>query len=224
MPEEIIYLSFPLRPDAPSPPAIPTIELEPFLTLEADGANVTKMTLTSHTGTHLDTPRHVIEDGLTLTGLEPSDFVFSRPAVIELDLGDGEIVQPEQLEPHVDSNREADFLLFRFGYAEVRRKDKERFSVKSPGFGVESARYLRQSCPALRGMGMDVPSLSCIEHLEETMPAHHELLGGSGRRFIVVEDMDLGHDLAKLKTVIVAPLLVDEIDGGPVTVFGVLDA
>ncbi len=224
MPEEFIYLSFPLRPDAPSPPAIPTIELEPFLTLEEDGANVTKMTLTSHTGTHLDTPHHVIEDGLTLTGFEPKDFVFSRPGVIELGMGEGEIVQPEQLEPHVELNLEADFLLFQFGYAEVRREDKERFSVKSPGFGVDSARYLRQSFPALRGMGMDVPSLSCIERLDETMPAHHELLGGEERRFIVVEDMDLDHDLAKLKRVIVAPLLVDDIDGGPVTVFGVLDA
>jgi kynurenine formamidase len=54
------------------------------------------------------------------------------------------------------------------------------------------------------------------------MAAHHELLGGEGRRFIVVEDMDLEHDLSDLTKVIVAPLLVEKIDGGPVTVLGVI--
>jgi kynurenine formamidase len=222
MTEKYIYLSFPLRPDAPSPPAIPTIDLSPFLTIENDGANVTKMTLTSHTGTHLDTPNHVIPDGLTLTELGPEDFVFASPRVIDLPLGDTEVVQPAHLEPLIDGAKDADFLLFRFGYADVRRQDKDRFSVKSPGFGVESARYLRENLPEMRGLGMDVPSLSCIEYLDETMAAHHELLGGEGRRFIVVEDMDLEHDLSDLTKVIVAPLLVESIDGGPVTVLGVL--
>jgi kynurenine formamidase len=189
MAEKTVYLSFPLRSDAPSPPAIPTIELSPFLTLSKDGANVTKMTLTSHTGTHLDTPRHVIEDGLTLTDLDPEDFIFNSPGVIDLRMGDAEIVQPEHLQPFVESHREADILLFRFGYADVRREDT---------------------------------SLSCIEYLDDTMAAHHELLGGEDRRFIVVEDMNLEYDLTGLKQVIVAPLLVEGIDGGPVTVMGMV--
>jgi kynurenine formamidase len=224
MAERAIHLSFPLRSDAPSPPAIPAIELSPLLTLAADGANVTKMTLTSHTGTHLDVPRHVIRDGLTLTDLEPADFIFDRPVVVDLRLGDGEIVQPKDLEAFVGTSREVDLLLFRFGYADVRRKDKTRFSVKAPGFGVESARFLRKEFPALRGVGMDVPSLSCIEHLDDTMAAHHELLSGEGRRFIVVEDMDLEHDLKGLRRVIVAPLRVDQGDGGPVTAYGMIEA
>lgn len=224
MSEKYVFLSFPQRTNAPSPPAIPTIELSPFLKLEDDGANVTMMRLTSHTGTHLDTPRHVIAEGLTLTDLDPEDFVFDHPVVIDLPIEDATVVQAVDLEPFVESAAEADFLLFRFGYADVRRQDKERYSTKSPGFGIESARYLRESFPALRGMGMDVPSLSCIEYLNVTMEAHHELLGGDGRRFIVVEDMDLDHDLSDLSKVIVAPLLVDQIDGGPVTVFGVMDS
>jgi arylformamidase len=222
MTEKVIYLSFPLRSDAPTPPAIPPIELSPFLTIKDDGANVTRMSMTSHTGSHLDTPNHVIPGGLTLTELEPSDFIFDRPAVIDLPLADAEVVLPAHLEPFVKHSRNADFLLFRFGYAGVRREDKQRFSEKSPGFGVESARFLREQFPAMRGMGMDVPSLSCIEYLDDTMAAHHELLGGEGRRFIVVEDMNLEHDLDGLEKVIVSPLLVEGIDGGPVTVFGFL--
>jgi len=220
---QYIFLGFAQRSDAPSPPAIPTIKTRPFLTIEKDDANVTMMELTSHTGTHLDTPAHVIADGMTLTDLHAEDFVFHSPKVFDVRLGDTEIVQPEHLEPFVSQGQGADLLLFRFGCAEVRRTDPKRFSTKRPGFGVESAEFLRANFPAMRALGMDVPSLSCIEHLDRTFRAHHALLGGAGRRFLVIEDMNLEYDLSTLRSVVVAPLLVERIDGGPCTIIGELD-
>lgn len=217
-----IFLGFPLQTDAPSPPAIPTIELSPFLTIDEDGANVTMMKLTSHTGSHMDAPYHVIESGLTITDLAPGDFVFENPVVIDLPLEDMEVVQPEHLEQFVQTGQEADLLLVRFGYGPIRRADPNHYSIKCPGFGVASAEYLRQNFPMLRGLGMDVPSLSCIEYLDETMAAHHVLLGGEGRRFIVIEDLNLEQDLTRLTKVIVAPLMVESLDGAPVNVIGEL--
>lgn len=219
-----LSLGFALRSDAPSPPAIPTLQREPFLTIEKDNANVTLLRLTSHTGTHLDVPRHVMPDGLTTTDLDPADYIFDRPVVIDLPLGDCAVVSPADLEPALEIGRNADFLLFRFGYGDVRRSEPARYSTRAPGFGVESAAFLRASFPSLRGLGMDVPSLSCIDSLDATFEAHHRLLEGAGRRFIVVEDMHLDQDLAGLARVIVAPLLVDGCDGGPCTVYGVVDA
>ena len=215
---QYIFLGFPLRTDAPSPPAIPTIELHPFLTIEKDDANVTMMKLTSHTGTHLDTPAHVFADGLRLTDFEAPDFVFSHPYVIDLPSEDTHIVQPGDLEPFEAGGEKADLLLFRFGYGSIRRSDPKRYSLKSPGFGVESAEYIRDKFPAMRAIGMDVPSLSTIEYLEKTFRAHHVLLGGEGRKFLVIEDMNLEHELGGLRSVVVAPLLVDQIDGCPCTI------
>ena len=223
MAHRYLFLGFPLTPDSPSPPAIPPIRLSPFLTIEKDEANVTKMELTSHTGTHLDTPGHVIKDGLLLTDFKAEDFVFTRPYLIDLPLEDSTVVQPEHLGPFTNQGKEADLLLFRFGYGPVRRSDPARFSKNSPGFGVESAQYLRDHFPKLRALGMDVPSLSCIEHLERTFKAHHALLGGTGRKFLVIEDMNLEQDLSGLTEVIVAPLWVDRIDGGPCTILGVIN-
>lgn len=217
-----VFLGFPQQMDAPSPPAIPTIELSPFLTIDEDGANVTMMNLTSHTGTHMDAPFHVIERGLRLTDLEPGDFVFESPVVIDLPLEDMQVVQPEDLEQFVQVGQKADLLLVRFGYGPVRRANPDHYSIKSPGFGVASAEYLRQRFPRLRGLGMDVPSLSCIEYLDETMAAHHVLLEGEGRRFIIIEDMNLEQDLTRLTKVIVAPLMVEGLDGAPVNVIGEL--
>lgn len=217
-----IFLGFPLKVDAPSPPAIPAIELNPFLTIEKDDANVTMMKLTSHTGTHLDTPAHVVQDGLRLTDFAPEDFIFNHPYVIDLPFEDTRIVQPEDIKPFVQDAKNADLLLFRFGYGPIRRSDPKRYSLKSPGFGVESAAYLRENFPAMRALGMDVPSLSCIEYLDKTFKAHHALLEGVDRKFLVIEDMNLEHDLNNLRTVVIGPLLVNQIDGCPCTIFGVL--
>ncbi len=223
MTDKYLFLTYPQRSDAPSPPAIPTIKMSPFLTIDKDDANVTMMQLVSHCGTHLDVPRHVFKDGDTLTDYGPQDFVFHKPMVLELEFGDTHVVSAADLEPFVADYQQADFILFRFGYAEVRSSDKERFSVKAPGFGVEGAAFMRKSFPHLRGIGMDVPSLSTIEYLDDTFAAHLELLGGEQRRFIVVEDMNLEHDLSKIKQLFVAPLLVDQLDGAPCTVFAVVE-
>lgn len=218
-----LSLGFAMRTDAPSPPAIPALQREPFLTIAKDNANVTLLRFTSHTGTHLDVPRHVFADGLTVTDLSPADFIFRRPVVLDIPLLDCAVVMPDHLAPLVEHARDADFLLFRFGYGTVRRHDPQRYSTRSPGFGVESAAFIRSSFPKLRGLGMDVPSLSCIDSLDVTFAAHHELLGGEGRRFVVVEDMNLDQNLRGLVMLIVAPLLVDQCDGGPCTIYGVLE-
>lgn len=223
-----VFLGFPQRPDSPSPPAIPTIQLEPFLTLDGDNANVTMMRLTSHTGTHLDVPRHVFTNGRTVTDYEAADFIFHRPAIIDLPLNDCEVVESAQLARFVNGAKNADILLFRFGYGPVRRSDPARYSTRAPGFGVESAQFLRDHFPKLRAVGMDVPSLSCIEHLEDTFQAHHVLLAegaqeSTTRRFIIIEDLNLEQELHGLTTVIVAPLLVDSLDGSPCNVIGVVE-
>lgn len=213
-----------MRTDSPSPPAIPAIEINPFLSLaQGDDANVSMIKLTSHTGTHLDVPAHVVEGGLTIDQFSPEEFVFDRPVVVDFQLGDGEVVEPHHLESILGLAKEADLLLCRFGYGPIRHSDPARYSLKCPGFGVASAECLVANLPNLQAIGMDVPSLACIEYLDETMAAHNVLLGGEGRRFLVIEDMNLDHGLTNLKSVWVAPLLVAGLDGAPCTVIGVLE-
>jgi len=215
-----IWLSHPLGLKDPRPPAIPPPRLSEFLTVAKDGASVHVLRVASHTGTHVDAPRHVVEDGLAITDFAPEEFVFTHPVVIDLPLWDCEIVMPEHLAPHAERLGKADLALFRFNYARVRVMEPKRFSERSPGFGVESARWLRGACPGLRAVGMDVPSLACIAHLDRTMAAHNELLGGERRRFLVIEDMDLGRDLWGMNEVRLSPWLVKGMDSAPCSVVG----
>ncbi len=219
-----IFLGFPLSVDTPSPPAIPKMELNPFLSLkDGNEANVTMLKLTTHTGSHVDAPCHVIEGGISISDFAPDELIFTHPIVLDLNLKDEEVVQPEHLQPFVETAKNADLLLLRFGYGPVRRSDPKRYSLKCPGLGVESAQYLVRTFPNMRAVGMDVPSLSCIATLTQTMAAHNVLLAAHGGRFLVIEDMNLEHDLTHLKTVVLAPWLISGLDGGPATIFGFLE-
>ncbi len=61
-----------------------------------------------------------------------------------------------------------------------------------------------------------------IAHLESTMLAHDELLSGTGRRFLIIEEMDLDQDLRRLVEVLVRPWLVRGMDSGPCSIIGIL--
>jgi arylformamidase len=115
---------------------------------------------------------------MKISDFDPLEFLFDRPVIIDLRLGDGEIVLPSHVEPFLHLAKNADLLLCRFGYGSVRRSEPARYSFKCPGFGIASAESLLNNLPNLRAIGMDVPSLVCIEHLDETMEAHNVLLGG----------------------------------------------
>ena len=221
MSHEYVFLSHPLSMETPTPPAIPRMELSPFMSLEkGDDANVTLVKVVTHTGTHVDAPRHVTPRGLALSDFQPGELVFDRPAVLDLPLEDDVLVMPSHLEDLARGRSDADLVMFRFGYGTVRKSDPSRYSSHCPGFGVESAAYLREKFPRMRALGMDVPSLSCIKFLDRTMKAHNVLLEGEGRRFLVIEDMKLDQDLDGLVAVIIAPLWITGADGGPATILG----
>ncbi|MHB1456109.1 MAG: cyclase family protein [Armatimonadota bacterium] len=218
--KELIWLSYPLGVNDPRPPAIPAPELTDLYTVDADDAAVQIIRVASHTGTHIDAPAHVIKGGVEITEYSPDELIFTKPVIIDLQMSDTAVVQPLDLEPFLTLLLQADIALFRFGYGTIRRDDPQRFSLRSPGFGVESARWIRDNCPNLRAIGIDVPSLACIARLDETMAAHNVLLEGEGCRFLVIEDMKLDDDLGNLIEVQISPWLVTGMDSGPCSVVG----
>ena len=67
---------------------------------------------------------------------------------------------------------------------------------------------------------MDTVSFACIAHLDEGMEAHRVLLRGEGRRFLIIEDIDLGGDIAGIQQVILMPWLIVGIDSAPCSLVG----
>ena len=80
-----------------------------------------------------------------------------------------------------------------------------------------------ENFPHLPAIGLDTVSLACMQHLEDGLEAHRILLRGEGRRFLIIEDMNLDFDLSRLQQVIALPLFIEGIDSAPCTVMGVTD-
>jgi len=186
-----------------------------------DEANVQILRIANHTGTHIDTPAHVIEGGATIHDFLPEELIFTAIAVIRIKKNDSQIVAPQDLLPFKSELAKAEMALFNFGFGEVRRTEPRRYSLQSPGFGCEAAEWLIGNCPSLRALGLDVPSFSVIAHIEETMKAHNIMLGQKGRKLIIIEEMNLEQDLQGLEEVRVNPWLVVGMDSSPCTIVGV---
>lgn len=215
-----INLSYDLSEKTPVPPGIPALSRTIRSSMNrGDISNVVDLFLCNHSGTHMDAPLHFDAGGLALTELDVNDFFFTKPLVIDIPLSNGQLVGPEHLRPFGEALAEPDLLLIRTGFSRYRFSDPERYRLDGPGFSAAGARYVVENLPRLRCLGLDTISLASMRELEEGLRAHQILLGG-GRKFLIIEDMDLDFDLSGLSEVIALPLLVEGLDGGPCTVIG----
>jgi kynurenine formamidase len=219
----IRLLSHPLAPDTPVYPGTPRPAFTPASRISAgDDANWMVLETNNHAGTHVDGPWHFNPEGRRITDLDPAELVFTRPALIDVPRSDDEVVSGEDLALHADALAGADLVLVRTGYGERwRAADPDRYAHHSPGFDRSAGRYLVDRCPALRAIAMDVISASCQAFVDEGLAFHRIMLGQrAGDRYVMlIEDARLDRDLAAadLGIVVMAPLLLLDQDGGPVT-------
>jgi len=217
-----LQLSHHLSVDTPIPPGVPPIRFRHHSSMDrGDVSNLFVLEFSNHTGTHIDAPWHFVRDGLPISEFSLEEFVFERPLCVDISARDGQILGPADFEPHFAAISDCDLLLIRTGYARVRRTDPARYRTFAPGMSVEGAHYVAEKFPTLRAVGLDTVSLACMQHLEEGLEAHRVLLGGKGRRFLIIEDMDLDHDLSQLKRVFALPLFIDGVDSAPCTVMAI---
>jgi kynurenine formamidase len=220
----LALLSHRLRPEGPNWPDAPGMVIDPCHRMDAgDIANTHVIHVYSHYGTHVDVPYHFISDGASLTDLGPDDFVFDAPVVIDVPLGDDELMERCHLEVHADVIAEADLLLVRSGF-EAFRDDRQRYERSGPGFSVEAALRLREFAPRLRAVALDWLSLCAFAHVDAGVLAHRILLAAPAP-VLIYEDVALSA-LQHHRPVRVwaPPLFIDGLDGSPVTMIAEVDA
>ena len=90
--------------------------LEAANTYARDGFRETRVTMYTHTGTHMDPPAHLFPDRTTLDAFPPEQFI-GRALVIDCRaLHEGETITMAQLAPYGERAEAADFLLFNLGW------------------------------------------------------------------------------------------------------------
>jgi kynurenine formamidase len=183
-----------LESGMPVYPGDPPVECDDWASHEEDGYRVSRLSLGTHAGTHVDAPAHTEPPGsvsgpYTIDGFPPEALEFSARLADATHRGDREAVERADL-PALDG---CDLVVVRTGWATHWGSDRYR---NHPYLAPETARRLADaSCSvALDTFGPDpTPSPNVGTDEPDGMPAHHALLGGGCR---IVENLAPLDDVA----------------------------
>ena len=205
----IIDLTHTITPDTFVYPGTPAPAFSSTRTLTRDGARETLLQMGSHTGTHMDAPRHILPDGSGLDQLPVSQFC-GRAVVLDVsDLEPGSVITADFLRAQNGALRSADYALIYTGW-EKKWGTEAFLGDPFPILDEESARYL--VCCGLKGVGTDAISVDPVG--TENFPAHHVLLGGG---LVIVENLCLKKLVGRKDIMFFAlPLKFEDADGAPV--------
>lgn len=139
-----------------------------------DGYHETNLTINLHTGTHVDYPLHMIEDGAT-SNTENLDVLIGTCKVLEIPLTMDDITI-EELQKH--DIEQGDFILFK-----TKNSFSESFLFDFTYLTEEGARYLQEI--GIRGVGTDGLG---IERAQSEHPTHKILLSNG---IVIIEGLRL---------------------------------
>ncbi len=215
-------LSYPLTSDAAVWPGnLPAAYTQPFSSIrQGDRSNRTILHLFSHSGSHIDAPKHFNDAGASAHELPIENYIFFAPLVLEVPLPDGGSITPADLEPYADQLEQADIALLRTGWSLQRFRDPRRYAQAGPYLEPAGAEFLLEF-EQLRAVGIDAVSIGAPTHLAESV-ATHQILTGVGRedeRFLLIlEDFKIDIDLSNTSRIYAWPLMIEEADGSPCTI------
>jgi kynurenine formamidase len=122
----VVDLSIPLDAATPFYPGDPEPRICAATTIAADGFNVSKLELGSHSGTHCDAPSHFLEHGLTLEQLPLERFVGPGVLVDATGLEPREAIGWDRIAPHQDELEPGVIVLLHTGW-DARRESPSYF-------------------------------------------------------------------------------------------------
>ena len=206
---KIIDLTHVISPSMPVYPGTEGPRLEPANTYEKDGFKETRLSMYSHTGTHMDPPAHLFPGRTTLDQFPVGQFVGSAVVIDCSELKAGQRITMA----HIDRKRaladKADFLLFRTGWD--RYWGKEAYFGDYPHIDGEAAEYIVWS--RKKGVGLDVIGLDPIA--DEKLTLHKKLLRDN--EIVIIENLTNLDRLPEGMFLFCAlPLKYEDADGSPI--------
>ncbi len=198
-------ISLTVSPDLPVWPGDPKVTLERVSAIEAgDEANVTHLSMSAHTGTHVDAPCHFLADGtpvheLDLRMLMGRVFVLHLP---DADLITADILRNAEIPPRTRR------LLFRTRNSEIwRTAPAHDFQQDYVALSVGAAEYL--VARGVKVVGVDYLS---VAPFHDTVPTHQILLRSG---VVVIEGLNLSAVSEGRYTLYCLPIKLQGADGAP---------
>lgn len=204
--KKIIDLTHTLCEGMPVFPGTELPQFEKVFTVEKNGFAEHRMTLLTHTGTHMDAPAHILPASQTLDQM-PVDMFMGSGAVIHVAHLAGKKIEVSDLLPYEYLFKKSEFILFRSGWS--RYWGEEKYFQDFPVLSVEAAEWMQQF--KLKGVGVDVISVDATNALR--LSVHTVLLSGG----LVIENLTNLEQLPESGfTFCCFPLKLADADGSPV--------
>lgn len=191
-------------------PVYPGTELPVFQqrnTLEKDNFRETKITLYSHTGTHIDAPNHMINNAPCLDNMDISSF-FGKATILDFYNRKNSVITLDDISLHQEKISKVDFVIIKTGWSQYWGWQK--YFEDYPFLRVENARWLSKF--NLKGVGIDTISIDGSESTD--FPVHKILLA---KNIIIIENLtNLDAVKENIFMLSVLPLQYKNADGSPV--------
>ena len=185
----------------------------PAATVSTHGFAEKKLTLYSHTGTHLDAPSHILADGASLDALPVSAFV-GPGCRIDLRNHDEPRIERSDLEPFAEVFASSEFVILQTGWE--KRWTLETYFHGYPTLSASAAAWLADQ--GIKGVGMDTISPDPID--EPALPVHRALFARGVLSIENLCNLDALPDSGFLFCAL--PLKIADGDGAPVRAVALL--
>ena len=206
--KKIYDVSILIRNSMPTWPGDPVVENRLVSSLEKNGeANVTYIQMSAHTGTHIDSPKHFINDGKSIDRLD-LNILLGQVEVIEIENA-VTIIDRAFLEKLARKNWPSR-VFFKTNNSNRRLLENENFDTNFSALSPGAASYLVEH--GVRLIGIDYLSIAPFENGTDT---HIVLLSND---VIVIEGLNLADIQPGTYEMVALPILLDGADGAPARV------
>jgi arylformamidase len=207
---KVVDLTHMIHPDISMYPGTGKPVLSPLADINSDGFVEHRLDITSHTGTHVDAPAHILAGGLTLDEMTADRFL-GPGWVCDISHRNGTEIRRSDL----DLPSGVEFLLLYSGWD--KKWESEAYFDRYPFLGSDAAKWLTGM--KLKGVGFD--AISADPHDSTGYPVHNILLSSS---MIIIENLtNLDLLLKKHCLFSCLPLRWLHSDGSPVRAVAITD-
>ena len=205
-----IDLTLTISQNLPTFPGSPKPQFIPWNTIKKDGYNLELLFLSSHSGTHMDSPYHFIDNGkkiheISVNRLSNHAILIRINKKANQSITKNDIINFEKNHGVILKNAT---VIFATGWQKYLQK--KYYFEKNPGLSITAANYLASK--KINLVGIDSPSIDLGR--EKEFSAHHILLKNN---ILIVENLaNLDKIPGNHFNLVVLPLKLKDATGSPV--------
>ena len=201
-----IDLSHTISPGMAVYPGTEPPEFSDQFTINSAGFYEKKITMFSHTGTHIDAPSHILKKAKSLDQIPISRFI-GNASVLDFSHMQKTVITYQDMARHKSLVEKSDFIILYTGW--YQKWGEEAYFESFPVLSLEAAEWIAKF--SLKGIGVDMLSVDVTD--TRSFPIHRIFLE---KEILIIENLTALEELVnKDFTFFCFPLKIENSDGAP---------